>query len=123
MMVILLTAVAGGLGAAARFGLDTALARLFPTGWARLMIINGSGSLLLGTIAGLAVGRAIGLDLQLILGAGFLGGYTTFSAASLATVQLVEEHRWPASLLSSIGMLAGSAAGAALGLVVGWALS
>lgn len=122
MIIFALTAVAGGLGAAARFALDTVLTRRLRDGWARLMIVNVSGSVLLGLIAGLATARVMDPDLQLVLGAGLLGGYTTFSAASLATAQLAEERRWAASLLSSVGMLAGSTAAAALGLVVGLAL-
>ena len=57
-----------------------------------------------------------------MLGAGFLGGYTTFSAASLATVRLVEERRWAASLASSLGMLLASVAAAGIGLAIGLAL-
>ncbi len=85
-------------------------------------MVNASGSALLGLLAGLAGGRGLGPDLHLILGAGFLGGYTTFSAASLAAVRMVEERRWIASLASSLGMLLTSAAAAALGLLVGVAL-
>ena len=42
-------------------------------------------------------------------------------AASLATVSLLEQRRWLASLPSSGGMLLGSLTGAALGLVIGLA--
>jgi fluoride exporter len=122
MIAIMLTALAGGLGAAARFALDTALTARVRDGWVRLMVINVSGSALLGLTAGLGASRLLAPDVQLVLGAGFVGGYTTFSAASLATVRLVEERRWAASLTSSLGMLLGSAAAAALGLLVGLAL-
>lgn len=118
MIIVLLTALAGGFGAAARLGSDTAMKCWRPEGWLRLMIINGSGSTALGLLTGLAVPP----ELQLIVGAGFLGGYTTFSAASLATVELAEERRRPSTLLSSVGMLVASTAAAALGLVVGRAL-
>ena len=121
-MILVVTALVGGLGAAVRLALDTMLTRRAVDSWLRLMLINVSGSALLGLLAGLAADRTVPPALQLILGAGFLGGYTTFSAASLATVRLVEERRWAASLASSLGMLLGSAAVAALGLVVGLAL-
>ena len=98
MIVIMLTALAGGFGAAARFALDTALTARVRDGWVRLMVINVSGSALLGLTAGLGASRLLAPDVQLVLGAGFVGGYTTFSAASLATVRLVEERRWAASL-------------------------
>ncbi len=122
MIAIMLTVLAGGFGATARFALDVALSRRLADSWVRLLVVNASGSALLGLLAGLAAGRGLGPDLHLILGAGFLGGYTTFSAASLAAVRMVEERRWIASLASSLGMLLTSAAAAALGLLVGVAL-
>lgn len=122
MIVFALAALAGGFGAAARSALDTALAGRLRDGWVRLMVINVSGSALLGLTTGLAAHRLLTPDVATILGTGFLGGYTTFSAASLASVRLVEERRWAASVVSSLGMLLGSAAAAALGLVVGLSL-
>ena len=119
MIMILLTAMAGGLGAAVRFGLDSALTHRLPVTWARLMIINVSGSALLGLLAGLASAQLVPPAAQLLVGAGFLGGYTTFSAASLATVHLVEEQRWLSALGSSLGILLASLGAASLGLVVG----
>jgi CrcB protein len=122
MIAVILTALAGGFGATARFVLDVTLARRLPDGWVRLMLVNVTGSLLLGLLAGLVADRALGPELHLVLGAGFLGGYTTLSAASLATVRLVEERRWAASLAAGLGMLVGSVVAAALGLVAGLAL-
>jgi fluoride exporter len=122
MIVIVLTALAGGFGAGARFALDVTLSRRVDHGWARLLVINASGSAVLGLLAGLVSNRVLGADLHLVLGAGFLGGYTTFSAASLVTVRLVEERRWAASLASSLGMLLASVAAAGIGLAIGLAL-
>ena len=122
MIVFILTAVTGGLGAAARFALDTALTRRWTESWVRLMVINISGSALLGLLAGLAADRVVPPDVLLVLGAGFLGGYTTFSAASLGTVRLVEQRRWGAALGSSVGMALSAAAVAALGFFVGRSL-
>lgn len=122
MIPTLLIALAGGFGAVARFALDSALARRLERSWLRLTIINVSGSAALGLLAGLAGSRMVSPELQQVLGAGFLGGYTTFSAASLATVELTAERRWPAAALSSLGMLLGSTAAAALGLALGSAL-
>jgi fluoride exporter len=61
-------------------------------------------------------------DVSTVVRAGFLGGYTTFSAASLVTIRLVEQRRWTAALASSLGMVLGASAAAALGLAVGLAL-
>ena len=119
MTLVLVTAVTGGLGAVARFVLDTTLARRFAESWVRLMVVNVSGSLLLGLLVGLAAQQVVGTETRMVLGAGFLGGYTTFSAASVATVQLAEQRRWPSALLASAGMLLASAAAATLGLLIG----
>jgi fluoride exporter len=121
-MILLLTALVGGLGAAARFAIDTALTRRWGESWLRLMVINVSGSALLGLLAGLAADRVVAPDVVLVLGSGFLGGYTTFSAASLATIRLIEQRRWAAALGSSLGMLLSAAAAAVLGFLVGRSL-
>ena len=118
----MLTALVGGLGAAARFALDTAMTCRWSESWFRLMVINVSGSALLGLLAGLAADRLVAPDVVLVLGSGFLGGYTTFSAASLATVLLLEERRWPAALGASLSMLLSAVAAAALGFLLGQAL-
>ena len=46
------------------------------------LVINVTGSFLLGLLTALTVGHAGLADLQTVLGVGLLGGYTTFSAAS-----------------------------------------
>ena len=93
-MTLLLIALAGGAGAAARFVVDGVV-----RSWARTALplgtifINLSGSLLMGILAGLVMAHQAPESLQLILGTGFLGGYTTFSTASLETVRLVQSGR------------------------------
>lgn len=122
MITVLVTALAGGLGAASRYGLELALTRRLPHPWVRLMVINVSGSALLGLVTGLAAGRILPDGVAAVIGAGFLGGYTTFSAASLATLRLVEERRWGAALASSLGMLSTSTLAAGVGLIAGLSL-
>jgi fluoride exporter len=116
--LFLLLAVAGGVGAVLRFVADGALrlrlgARL-PWGTA---VINVSGSLLLGLLTGL-VTRGMPEAVLLVLGTGVLGGYTTFSTASVETIRLVQQRRWAASLLYGLGVLVLSIAAGALGLVL-----
>jgi CrcB protein len=55
---------------------------------------------------------------QLIIGTGLLGGYTTFSAASVETVRLLEDRRYAAATFHGVGMLIGCTAAAALGYAV-----
>ncbi len=113
-------AVAGGLGAACRLVLDgvlrTRIASPFP--WATT-VVNVTGSFALGVVVGFADTGLVPHELHLVLGTGFLGGYTTFSTASAETVRLLLERRWTAGLASGLGMLVLSVAAAALGLWLG----
>jgi len=124
-VTVLLLALAGGLGAVARFVLDgtvtAALARRgggarHPVG---TTLINLSGSFLLGLVAGLVAGRLLAEPAALVLGTGFLGGYTTFSTAAYETVRLAEQRRWAAALAHGLGQVVVATALAALGYLVG----
>ena len=122
MITVILAALAGGFGALARFGVDSLLRnRPAWAGWS-LMIINVTGSALLGLTSGLVLTHAAPEWAQLIIGTGFLGGYTTFSAAALEVVRRLEERRWSAAVISALGMPAAAAVAAALGLLVGLGL-
>ena len=56
---------------------------------------------------------------QLVVGTGLLGGYTTFSTASVETVQLLDERRWRAALVNGFGVLIIATLAAGLGYLVG----
>jgi CrcB protein len=88
----------------------------FPLG---TLVINISGSLVLGLVTGLTVAQLLPDAVRLVVGTGFLGGYTTFSTASFETVRLVQERRLPAALLYGLGTLVATTAVAGLGLVIG----
>ncbi|WP_298863111.1 CrcB family protein [uncultured Microbacterium sp.] len=115
-MIFLLAAACGGLGAATRYLVDLGIARAtgtrFPWG---VVIINVSGSLLLGLVVGMLPGAAF------VVGTGFLGGYTTFSTAMIDTVALWRDGERRASVLYSGGMLLAGFAAAAVGLALGLA--
>jgi CrcB protein len=119
---LLLVAVAGGVGAACRFGVDSVIrartGSAFPVG---TVTINLTGSLLLGILAGWA---SAGLPplVQAVAGTGFLGGYTTFSTALLETVRLLQQRRYPAALLNSLGSMVAAGLLSWLGLVLGRSL-
>lgn len=122
-LVFLALSVAGGVGAATRLLLDGVIrARTtgrYPIG---TTVINVSGSLALGLLAGLGAQHLLPEAWHLTLGTGFLGGYTTFSTASFETVRLVQTRRPLAALVNSLGMLLGAVAAAAVGYAVGLAL-
>jgi len=116
-LVFLLAAACGGLGAATRYLVDLGIARLtgtrFPWG---VMLINITGSLALGLVVGMLPGAAF------IVGAGFLGGYTTFSTAMIDTVALWRDGARRASVFNAVGMLLASVIAAAAGLSLGAAI-
>lgn len=116
---LLLVAVGGGVGAALRFLLDGLVkARVsgFPLG---TVVINVSGSLVLGLLTGLGQAGTLALPAVAILGTGMMGGYTTFSTASVETVQLLRSGKTRLAVLNGLGMLVVSVGAAALGLLLG----
>jgi len=116
---LLLVAVGGGAGAALRFlfdGLVKARVRGFPLG---TVVINVSGSLVLGFLTGLGQAGTIPLGSVAVLGTGMMGGYTTFSTASVETVQLLRSGKPRLAVLNGLGMLVVSVGAAALGLWLG----
>ena len=118
-MILLVAALAGGLGAAARFVVDGAVrARWSASVPLGTTVINVSGSLLLGVLTGLVLFHGVPSSASLVVGTGFLGGYTTFSTASVEVVRLLQEQRVRAALLHTCSMLVLSLGGAAVGLVL-----
>lgn len=106
----------GGCGAVARFAVQAAVARrhqgLFPYG---TLVVNVSGSVVLGLLAGLALHG----DALLLAGTAVLGSYTTFSTWMLESWRYAHARRWvplAAILLVSLALgLGGVVAGRALG--------
>ena len=113
---LLIVMLGGAIGAGMRHLVGAAtLARLgpgFPWG---TLIVNLSGGLLTGLLAGWLV-RAGGSEAtRLFVAVGMLGGYTTFSAFSLETFLMIErgQHGTAAAYVLT------SAAGSVLLLILG----
>lgn len=117
-LLVLAVAGGGGAGAALRFLLDGLInaGRQFrlPAG---TLIINVSGSLVLGFIVGAAA--HLGALPVAILGTGVMGGYTTFSTASFETVRLARNGRINAAAVNGLGMLVVAVAAAIGGIALG----
>ena len=80
-MTALLVALGAGVGAPLRFWLALRLDAAWPRG---TLLVNVSGSVLLGLLSALSVsGSAMAL-----LGTGFCGGFTTYSAFAVQTAGL-----------------------------------
>ena len=121
-MIVVLTLLAGATGAVTRFVLDASIKRRWqsPFPWATV-IINVTGSLLLGVLAGLVLFDGQPAAWQTVIGTGFCGGYTTFSTASFETVRLVQQKRPALALLNAVGSLVLSVAACAAGVAMAWA--
>lgn len=116
--LLLVVAVAGGIGAALRYVVDQLLrpaaGARFPVG---ILVVNVSGSFALGVLTGL--GAAVAPELAAAVGLGLLGGFTTFSTVSVETVLLAQRRRWRDAALNLLGTLALAALAAAAGVVLG----
>ncbi len=122
-MIPLWVALAGGLGATLRFVADSLIARRthrrLPLG---TTVVNVTGSFLLGLLASLAADNTGLADLKAVLGSGLLGGYTTFSTASVEAVNLSLADGQRSVLLATwhaATMLVASLASGMLGLWLG----
>ena len=120
-MNFLYVGIGGALGSMARFWAAGAVARAtgpaFPYG---TILINILGSFVIGWFAGLAVSKQPpSPDLRAFVMAGLCGGFTTFSAFSLQTFELMREGRTMAAAanvcVSVVLCVAVCGAGLALG--------
>jgi len=123
---VLATALAGGLGAALRYVVGQSVAAWSDNRrhWATVGV-NVLGSFLLGLAIGynhfLAISAPAG-GLRWwysIVGTGFLGGFTTFSAAMVETLQLWQCER----RATAVRYLLGTAAAAIIAAAAGMAIS
>lgn len=116
---ILWVGLAGSLGAAARFVIDgTVRARVRTRVPAGTVLVNLSGSLVLGVLTGLVVFHHAPTAVTLVGGAGLCGGLTTFSTASFETVRLVQRGEFGAAAVNTGVTLAGTLAAAAAGMAL-----
>lgn len=119
-LLFVLLSLAGGLGAATRFALDGVIrsraGESLPWG---TILINVTGSFLLGLVTGMVGQHLLAGSVQLVLGTGFLGGYTTFSTASLETVRLLQAGRRRDGIVNALGTLVAATTSAAIGLLLG----
>ena len=118
--LFLAVALAGGAGATLRLFLDGVVrARVRTTLPVGTLLINVVGSLVLGLVTGLTLAAWLPEAWHLVLGGGLMGGFTTFSTASVETVRLAEDRRSFAALANGLGMLVLAVSCAFLGLWLG----
>lgn len=125
LLPFLLVGVGGFVGANARYILakwvGSMSAARFPLG---TVLVNISGSFLLGLLAGLLAARIVPQsdNVRLALGVGLLGAFTTFSTFEFETHALLEDGAWlPALANVAVSLIFGFlAVRAGLVLARGW---
>jgi CrcB protein len=117
--VALAVALAGSLGAVARFVTDGAVqdrtSGPFPFG---TLTVNCVGSFILGVVTGLAWYHGLGGRANAVVGVGFCGAFTTWSSVTWETVRLAEDGLGRQAVVSVVGGVAAALASAALAIVV-----
>jgi CrcB protein len=115
-------AVGGAIGSVGRFWLTTVMTALtgprFPWG---TLLINVLGSGVIGLVAGLTLTPArVGMhpDVRIFLMTGVCGGFTTFSAFSLQTLDLMQSG----DVVPAIGYAVGSVVLCVVATYGGWVL-
>ena len=137
-------ALAGGVGAACRWGVDTSVSRLSGRA-ARETVAGGRqrrrsglrmpwGTVVVNVTACLLMGLLVGWTADpphsgtwaatalTILGTGFLGGYSTFSTACVEGARLLLAGRWGPALAHATLMTTATLGAVGLGLAAGAAL-
>jgi CrcB protein len=82
------------------------------------LVVNVSGSFVLGLITGLAIYHGFPKASREILGTGFVGAYTTFSTFTLETMQLLEGRQTRSALINIASSVVAGALAAAAGLAL-----
>jgi fluoride exporter len=107
-------AIAGALGALARYGLGAAISDRFPGFPWGTLAINVTGSFILGLLFVILTERTTtSAAVRSAITIGFVGAYTTFSTFSLETVRLLEDGSIVAGTLNVAGNLV-------LGIAAAW---
>jgi len=118
-VTLLGVAIAGALGAPARYLVERAVSmrtgRRFPWG---TFVVNATGSFALGFITGLALYHGLSTAPKAVVGTGFVGAYTTFSTYAYETVDVGARTTARLASAYAIGSIVVGVAAATVGLVL-----
>ncbi len=117
--VLAVVSVGGALGAVGRYGADLLLPaadRGFPVG---TLLVNVTGCLLIGVLAGVLFGADSHRLLRPFVGVGLLGGFTTFSTYSVGISTLALDG----AVGTAFGYLLATVAAALVAVEVGMTVS
>ena len=120
MLNYLVVAIGGAVGSVVRFWISTLLTErfteTFPIG---TLVVNVTGSFIIGVLAALAKSDAISHSARAFLMVGVCGGYTTFSSFSLQNLQLLQNGNYYYAGLNTALSLLLCMVGVWLGYLVG----
>ena len=123
MVNVLLVALGGAIGSAARYLVGAFVANRFgpdfPWG---TFIVNVSGSFFIGVILSFVGGGQLPAGARPFLAVGIMGGYTTFSTYSHETLQLIQGGEFGAATFNTLGQVVAGLVAVYLGVVLGRAL-
>lgn len=123
-MTVLLIALAGGVGAATRFVVDgTVRGRWNHALPVATILVNVTGSLLLGLLSGAVLFHALSTTVYAVVGVGFCGGYTTFSTAMVETVRLLQAGDRRRAVVNAVGSTLLTLGAAVLGVLLMWVVA
>jgi fluoride exporter len=118
-MLIVAVALAAAGGAVLRYVIDQLVQHRtrgdFPYG---TLIINVTGSFILGLVVGLSAHHRLDATPTIVIGAGFAGGFTTLSTWAWETVALAEGGEFLEASLNILGSLLAGLVAAGAGLAV-----
>lgn len=123
-MTVVLVGVGGFAGAISRYLVDGFVSDRtgggFPWG---TLVINVSGTFLLGLLFAMTTERAIlPAEIRGPVMIGFIGAYTTFSTYLLESWRLIEDGAWPTALANLGGSIAIGLFAVAAGMIIGRAI-
>jgi fluoride exporter len=86
------------------------------------IVVNVSGSLVLGILTGLSLYHGLGPHQLSVLGVGLCGGYTTWSTASWETLHLLRSGHHREAVVYTLGGLVACLGAAVAGLALAAAI-
>jgi CrcB protein len=122
-MTALLVFLGAGIGGVARYGLGRLIATPEGAIPRATLLVNITGSLLIGAFAAAAQNRGFSAQTQAFLIVGVCGGYTTFSAFSVETLSLIQGGHWGRAATYTVASVALCVLATLVGMRLGYAVS
>ena len=102
---ILLVGAGGAAGSILRFLIQrNSSASFFPYG---TLVVNLAGCFLIGLLWGFSLKNYLSESNRLLLMTGFCGGFTSFSAFTYESVQMIQGERWSGFMIYMLASVAG----------------